>query len=418
MGKRIVAMCLVVAMGGAAASAGGGESGSPAGPMENLSLEKALAMAERLHPQLAEATARVEAAEGRARQAGAFPNPEIVAGAQQLPFEKESSNQREFSAGIAQPIPVGGRLGKAREAELLEREVHARGLDVTRRELRKGVQVAFAAALFQEWAVQLQGEIALNAEALVATARARVEAGDAVPGDFARAEMELTRARVEVQRGRSLREQAVIALAAAIGDARLKVGSLAGSLEAPSDIPALESLAASVSSHPEMLQASAGLSASRARIDLARAERIPDVRVEALYHRLDGAREDTFDVGLSVPLPLFDRNQGRVREARAEAAAAEARARMAENDLNLRLRESHARLTAAMDNARAFQAELLPRADAVLKAAESRYAAGDESLTHVLLMRREWAEIRLGHLAALRDVMQARAELSGYLKSP
>lgn len=418
MGKRIVVVCLVVAMGGAAVRTLAGEAGPTAGHVENLSLEGALAMAERLHPQLAEAIAKVDAAEGRARQAGAFPNPEAIAGAQQIPFEKESSNQREFVAGIAQPIPLGGRLGKAREAGLLEREVSARGLDVTRRDLRKRVQGAFATALYQERALQVQGEIARNTEALVATTRARVDAGDAVPGDLARAEMELTRAMVEVQRGRSLWEQAVIALAAAIGDARLKVGSLAGGLDVASDIPALESLAANVSSHPEMLQASAGLSASRARIDLARAERIPDVRVEALYHRLDGTREDTFDVGLSVPLPLFDRNQGRVREARAEAAAAEARARMAENDLNLRLRESHARLTAALGNARAFQTEFLPRADAVLRSAESRYAAGDESLTDVLLIRREWAEIRLGHLAALRDVMQARAELSVYLKSP
>jgi hypothetical protein len=65
-------------------------------------------MAERLHPQLEEARALIEAASRRVQQAGAFPNPEAIAGAQQIPIGN-GSNQKEYIAGIAQPIPLGGR---------------------------------------------------------------------------------------------------------------------------------------------------------------------------------------------------------------------------------------------------------------------------------------------------------------------
>jgi cobalt-zinc-cadmium efflux system outer membrane protein len=404
MKNEIFRLALLVTLAGTIASA--------QSPLESLSLEQALAIAERQHPQLAEAHALVEAAAGRAQQAGTFPNPELIVGAQQLPLDSGASNQREFVAGVAQPIPLGDRLGKARAAELLEREVRARGLEVVRRDLRKRVHSAFATALYQ---AQLQ--IAQSFEKAVATTKARREAGDAVPEDLARVEMELARAKVELHRSQSLREQSRVALAAAMGDATLKVNSLAGSLDATFEIPTLESLAANLSSQPEARAAEAGLRASNARVDLAKAERIPDVKVEALYHRLEATRENTLDIGLSIPLPLLDRNQGRVREARAEAAAAQARVRATQLDLNARLRETHATLTASLASSRAFKTEILPRADTILKAVETRYAAGDISLGEILPVRRDWAVVQLAYLESLRDVLQAWADLSALTKS-
>jgi outer membrane protein, heavy metal efflux system len=410
--KTSIALCVLLVVTGTSFT------NAATNQCESLTLDQALEMAERLHPQLAEARALVEAAAGRAQQTGAFPNPEFIVGAQQLPLESGASNQREVVAGVAQPIPLGDRLGKAREAEMLEREVRVRGLEVARRDLRKRVHSAFATALYQEKAFQTQSQIAQSVEKVAATTKARVDAGDAVPEELARMEMEFARAKVEVQRSQSLREQAMLGLAAAIGDSRQNVKSLVGSLDTTFEIPTLESLAANLSAQPEFALADASVRASNARIDLAKAERIPDIKVEALYHRLESTKENTFDIGVSIPLPLFNRNQGRVREARAEAAAAEARAHMTENELNLRLRESYSQLTTALAISRAFQTEILPRAEIVLKSAESRYAAGDTSLADVLPVRRDWAAIQLTHLESLRDVMRAWAQVSGNLKSP
>jgi cobalt-zinc-cadmium efflux system outer membrane protein len=386
--------------------------------LESLTLDQALAIAERQNPQLAEAHALVEAAAGRAQQAGTLPNPELIAGAQRLPLDRGASNQREYIAGVAQPIPLGGRLGKAREAELLEHEVRARGLEVTRRDLRKRVHSAFATALYQEEAFQAQSRIAEGFEKAVATTKARVDAGDAVPDDLARTEMELARAKVELLRSKGMREHALIELKAALGDTRLEIVSLSGRLDATFEIPTLESISAQLSGQPEALRANASLRASNARYDLAKAERIPDVRVEALYHRLEAQKENTFDIGLSIPLPLFNRNQGRLREARAEAAAAEARARSTQLGLSVRLHEAHSDLATALASSRALKSEILPRADTVLKAAEARYAAGDIGVGEVLPVRRDWAAVQLAYLESLRDVMQAWGEVSGYLKSP
>jgi cobalt-zinc-cadmium efflux system outer membrane protein len=368
-------------------------------------------MADSLQPEIAEAKALVEAAEGRAKQAGAFPNPEAILGAQQLPLDANASNQREYVAGVGQTLPLSGRLSKARQAELLDREVRARGLDVKRRDIRKRVHSAFATALYQEKACQAQTEIHLHAGKAVATTQARLDAGDALREDLARVEMELARAKVELQHADSLREQALVTLASAMGDATLSVKSLAGTLDATFGIPTLESLAANLSSQPATALAEADIRARTARVDLAKAERIPDVKVELLYHRLESVHENTLDVGLSIPIPLFNRNQGRLREARAELAAAEARSRMTQNELATRLRESYLQLTAALANSRTLKTEILAKADTVLKGAEARYAAGDTSLAEILPVRRDWAAVQLSYLESLRDVMQAWAEI-------
>jgi cobalt-zinc-cadmium efflux system outer membrane protein len=140
----------------------------------------------------------------------------------------------------------------------------------------------------------------------------------------------------------------MVELKAAIGDPGLSVESLAGSLDAAFEIPTLETLAANLSASPEVSLADAEVRARHARVDLAKAERIPDVRVELLYRRLEASKQNAFDVGLSIPLPLFDRNQGRLREARGEVAAAEARSRSAQNTLSLRLHEAHLQLSTAL----------------------------------------------------------------------
>jgi len=383
--------------------------------IELLTLDQALEMAERRHPQLAETRALIDAASGRAQQAGTFPNPEAILGAQQIPIRSYSVPDRQYVAGFGQTIPLGNRLAKAREAELLEREVRQRGLEAVHRELRKRVHGCFATALYQESAFQAQSRITSGLASVVALTKARLEAGDVIPADLVRSEMELARGEVELRRSESLRKQGLIGLAAAMGDPNLEVRSVEGGLDVTFEVPTLDSLAANLSSQPELLVADAVVRASNARIDLAKAERIPDVKVEALYHRLEVSGQNTFDLGLSIPLPLFNRNEGRLREARSEAVAAEARARSRANELNRNLRESYVALTTALDNLKTYRTQVLPRAETILRSAELRYASGDSALADVLPVRRDWAAVHLGYLETLREVMQAWAEVSSFV---
>lgn len=388
---------------------------APANPLANVTLEQALVLAEQHHPQLAEARALVEAAGGRAQLAGTRPNPEAVLRAEQIPFKDTPARDRQYVVGLAQTVPLGSKVAKARQAELLEQEARARQLEVVRRDVRKRVHTAFATALYQEQAALIQSRIVHDFTRTIALIQARLEAADAVPEELARAEMELARATVELRRSRSLRVQAGAALVAALGSPELRIQSLAGNLEAAFAVPDLETLTAKLAEHPELLEAQAAQKVSVARLELALAERIPDVTAEVLYRRLEATRQNTVDVGLRIPLPFFNTGQGRVREARAETAAAEARGRFKQSELRAQLHTAHAELTTALANRRTLQDDILPRATTVLRAVEARHSAGELALQDLLFARREWAAAQLAHLEALRDVMRAWAELSGYL---
>ena len=134
-----------------------------------LTLEQAVGLAERQNPDLAEGKALIEAAEGRVQQAGRLPNPEVIARIEQAPFKGRTLDEAEYLAGIAQPVPLGSRLSKAKQVEQLERDRRAKELDVRRRDLRKRVHSAFATALYQERALLTQKEIAASADKVAAT---------------------------------------------------------------------------------------------------------------------------------------------------------------------------------------------------------------------------------------------------------
>jgi outer membrane protein, heavy metal efflux system len=208
--------------------------------------------------------------------------------------------------------------------------------------------------------------------------------------------------------------QAIEALVTAIGDPTLHVELLEGSLEGSLALPTLESLATRLEQSPFIGAADADISVQRARIDLADTQRIPDVSLDLSYRRI-GDIENTVDVGVRVPIPLFNRYQVRIREARADFVAAEARARSVRNELTLELQTSYRTLARAIAAAQLLREEILPRAESVLRSAETRYANGDISLAELLPIRRDWTRARLDYLEALNEVTQAWAALSPYV---
>jgi len=397
------------------------ETASPVGVEEpvtlsaSLTLEAALAAAELTHPDLLRARAEVDAAAARLDASGRLPNPVAVGRMESAPFDGDTTGEAEYVAGVSQRIPLGGRLGATGRIQARERDRASSLYEARRREIRAGVHGAFAAALYAERVVATLASAVNIAETGATIARARVAAGDAIPGEEARSDLERIRASLELERARALREQATLALAAAIGSPGTPIASLDGALDSTLEIPAIESIAAALDASPEIEAARAVIATLQARAELADAERVPDVDLDLFYRRLEGENRNSFDVGIGIAFPLFDSGKARVRAARAEIAVAEADARTRRAELERRVREAHFRLSAAIRAARIMESEVLPRAETVLRGAESRYRAGDASLAEMLPLRRDRTAFELGHLETLRDVRVAWADLSAYL---
>jgi cobalt-zinc-cadmium efflux system outer membrane protein len=190
---------------------------------------------------------------------------------------------------------------------------------------------------------------------------------------------------------------------------------LEGSLESPPTVPAFEALMAQLGASPFAAAAEAAVAAQQARVDLVHAQRIPDLTLDLAYRRI-GDMDNAVDVGVRMPLALFDRQQGTLHEARSALVEAEALAQAREHELLLDLRAAYRTLTRARDQVTQLQQVILPRAEQVLRVTETRYTSGDVSLSELLPVRRDWTNLRLDYLDALHEVKQAWAALSPYMQ--
>jgi outer membrane protein, heavy metal efflux system len=375
--------------------------------IENLTLEGAMELAERNHPDFVEVRAIADAARARRAQAGKLANPEAVARIESAPFNGRTADSAEYVAGVSQSIPLGGRLSASREVAQRELEAAEARTELRRRELRSRVHSAFATALYFDAALVAFSNNLAGAEALTRITKARLEAGDALREDVARAEVDELHAGLETKAAETARRLAMNDLATEIGNNGVEVGVLSGSLTNALALPQIQDAATELGKSPAVSVAESESAAQRARVQLVKAQRIPDINFDLFYRRLQETRQDAFDAGIRIPIPLFNRSGARVREATAEAESAEARLVSTRLNSQQQVNRALSELNRALESARVFGAEVLPRAQLVITNAEARYKAGDASLADVLQKRREWNSTQTSYLQALRDTHDA-----------
>src|SRR5688572_23500991 len=404
---KIIAVILLESLSIWCAAAPAHETGA----IQDLTLDQAIGIALTNHPHLTEAHANIEAARARASAAGKLPNPEAVARMESAPFSSGTTSQAEYVAGVSQTIPLGNRLSAARQAEEAAVDVRKKELEVSALNLTKAVRSGFATALYASEVLKAQTNLGSNLRELLRITKARVEQGDAPALDLARLEAEEAEHRLQMKEAAFLQHEALDALATALGDFRTPIQSLAGNLEESLELAEIRASAAELEAHPGVAALESAAAAQRARVRLAKAERIPDVNLDLFYRRLQGTHENAFDVGVRVPIPLFGRTRGRVREAESELRAAEARLETTRNEIGHELHARELALERAIESAAVLKADVLPKVSAVLRGAEARYRAGDISLSELMVIRREAATSQMKYLESLRTVMEAWAAL-------
>lgn len=386
--------------------------------LDVLTLERAFELARGAHPELEAARARVVAARARTRTAGRLPNPDGVLRVESAVLEGETFESAEFLAGLSQPLPLGGRLDAAErvaQAELRRAELD---LEAAELELASRVRGAFATAFYAQRAVELRSDLLAQSRDTVALGRVRLSHGDAASEEGLLSELASLEALHELERAETLSTTARGELLLALGLPDLEIGSLAGDLEAALALPSLDAVLERLGSNPLVLAADATLDAEGARVDLAHAERIPDLRLELLYRRIEAEDRNAFDLGLSLPLPLFQGARSRTDETRARQDEARAHRRSEELRLESLARVAHGRLAHARADLERLDREVLPRVERILALQERRLSAGDVGLEEVLLARSRASEAHLERLEALRAALAAWADLAPLLPRP
>ncbi|MDH1659776.1 TolC family protein [Pseudomonas mosselii] len=389
--RKIALLCLLLA--------------GPAGA-QGLSLDQALDAAFSQNPDFAAIGREIGIAEGERRQAGLIPNPE-------LSWEVEDTRRHTSTTTVtlSQALELGGKRGARIEVAEAGQAIARLELERQRNSLRADVIQAFHAALRAQTALELAQQSQALTERGLRVVEGRVRAGQSSPVEATRAQVQLAQAEAAVRRARTERGVANQVLARLTGSAEARFDRLDASNLSPGPAPQAEPLLAKVEQTAEWRLAAAQIERGDASLGSEKAQRIPNLTVSlgSQYSRED--RERVNVVGLSMPLPLFDRNQGNILAAARRAD----QARDLRNAVELRLRsETRSALEqwgTAMGEVQAYDRTILPAAQQAVDTATRGFEMGKFAFLDVLDAQRTLIEARGLYLEALAQATDARAQV-------
>ncbi len=384
---------------------------APAWAQPSLTLADALELARQGNPALRALALEAAAVDAAGRQAALRPDPA-------LEYVREGRS-REGGAATFQlsiPLELGGKRAARIEAARAGSRAAALDLAIGRARIEAEVAAAYHQAWLAQQHVALAAQVSETGRRSSDVAARRVLAGKVSPVEEARARVAEANWRIEGVTAQRELEEARIRLASLLGRAAGELGTLAApalpieEARAPQDAR----LDALIDAAPEIGRALAEVEAGQAAVRVARSQRMPDVALIVGSKREGPERERVRQniIGLSVPIPLFNRNQGAILAAERRADKASAELEAARRRVRAEAMQAQARMRAALQQERLVREDVLPGARFAADAAMKGFEAGKFNYVEVLDAQRSWVQAQVQHLQAISDFYRARAELA------
>lgn len=379
-------------------------------PAAPLTLKAALELAFGANPELSAAGRELEAVEATITQAGVRPNPQIS-----TLIEDTRRSTRTTTLQLNQPIELGGKRAARIDAAERGRDAASADFDAKRAEIRAAVMTAFFDVLAAQERLQLvQSSVLLAQRATIAASR-RVTAGKVSPVEETKARVAEAGVRVEAFQATSELSIARKRLAATWGSPFPQFERVEGAVETLPTLPALGELNTRLTNAPSLLRARLEVNRRQALAQVERTRRIPDVTVSLGTKRNEELGRNQAIFGISIPIPVFDRNQGNLLEALRRTDKARDELIATEVRLGGELVQAHERLNAARQEVDALQNDILPGAQSAYDAATKGFELGKFSFLEVLDAQRTLLQAKSQYLRTLTEGHRAAAEIERVL---
>jgi cobalt-zinc-cadmium efflux system outer membrane protein len=273
---------------------------------------------------------------------------------------------------------------------------------VRRAEVLATAAVTYVETLAAQDRLALAEEPLALARDILAAVEARVKAGAASPAEAARARAVLASAQGEFVRAQAGLAATRATLAAAWGGHPAEAGPLPGRIRMPDALPAADVFLSRIASHPRLGLQATVIEARRAALDLERAQAAQDVTVGGGVRFLREGTDAAFVAGVSIPLPVRNKNQGGIRAARETLAGAGEELRVIDAELRAGILAAWQQLSAAHTTAQLLRRDALPATEEAHALVRRAYEEGRLPFIDVLDAQRALAALR-------REILDAEA---------
>lgn len=382
---------------------------------DGLSVETLEQMALANNPVVGQAAARVRSLRGKYVQVGLPPNPSFGYVASEVGNEGTAGQQGGFAG---QDFITGHKLQKNRAVVAAEIDKAEQILAATQRRVQTDVRVNFYRALVAQQRLELAKTLVnLNGEAVKAS-QDLLDAEEIPTAGLLQTEVELQNAEIVLRTSQNELTAAWQQLSAVVGDLDLPPQKLVGDAGAlPNSLDWDETLTRVTTMSPEMATAMAELSRSRRALARAYAEPIPDISTQFMV-QYDNSTDDTIaGIQAGIPLPLWNKNQGGIRQAQAEISVASQNIDRVALNLKNRLAITYQEFASARTQAETYKTEILPRAQRTYDLVRQGYTQGEAGYLDLLTAQRTYAQTNLAYLEALDALWQSHVKIDGLLLS-
>jgi outer membrane protein, heavy metal efflux system len=401
-----------------------------AGPRAALELDDFERIAMERNPTLKQAAAQFEATLSRSYQAGLYPNPTVGYVEDQIgSFSQSQPTSGGFSvkgkpspgdnvgAFVQWQIVTAGklRLSRAKFAE----EANAARWQAIAQQLRvlNGVRIQFFEVLAAQRLIGIHRELSRLNDDAVRTTEELANVGQANEPDLLQARIEGRRARVALRNAENHYRGAWEHLVSVVGAPGLQPTPLdPNRLDAecsPLDFDG--TLNDLLQRSPEIQAALSEIRRDQIMVARERVEPIPNVLVQAVtgYNYEFGVQ--TAGVQIGIPLPIFNRNQGTIREAMSDLARDHGEHERIVLSLRQRLADAYTRYLDAKQSVDDYRAETLPLAQRAYQVQMANFRQRRAAWPQVLVTQRTYFDLNKDYVHSLLELRRAEVEIGGML---
>ena len=368
----------------------------PPEPRGGVTLQDVLSLALAHNPDLASFSIEVRAADARALQAGLRPNPELSVETENIfgRAEMRRFDSAETTLEISQLIEVAGKRPKRMRVASLERDLAGWDYEASKSDVLTETAKSFVDVLEAQERLALTEELLRLAEQVFDIVSQRVKAGKVSPMEETKAGVVLSNSRIERERARRALEAARKRLAVAWGSGTPTYEKVIGRLEPAELVPPTEEMTRGILRNPDIARWDTELAQRRAEIALQEANRIPDLSLGGGVRHFNETDDRAFVLGASIPLPLFNRNQGEILASRHQLAKAKKERGAAEGKVRAAIAEIYGSLSTATTEIEILKTTIIPGAQSVFEAASEGYRLGKFGFLDVLDAQRTLFEAK------------------------
>ncbi len=385
-------------------------------PGHPLTLREALDLLHGRSPILAAARAHSDAASANEITAGLRPNPVFNSANEDFnvfkPSEFDIRRKQEFTDNVSQLFERGGKRRARVESARLATRVAQDTYRDTERQLEAAVKASFVGLLLAKANLQLAGDNLKDYQETVRLNEIRLRAGEISPTELDRIRIEQARFENDLLSAQLAVDQARVQLENLLGLEDFPAGfDVQGELSAPElGFPLADLTQKAMAARPDYQAARNGVRRAEADVRLADANGTTDIVVSTEYKR--NGPDNTLGVTFSVPLRLFDRNQGEKLRTRRELDSSRYVETAARIGVVSDVQQAYAAYRAALSRAQLYAKDYLGRAREVRDRVAFSYRHGNASLLDYLDAVRSYRDIELASRSSYAQVMTAIHQLS------